>query len=429
VSRAALFAIVLSGLQWPQPEQQRLPPPAPIVSHNITVLREWVQSVYRHVPGETDAALLSIAAWTRADVQAAWVDVQALLAVVKDKNANIFYLQPAGERNALRTHMTRQDLLALQNLAKGVREGVGSLPLFVKRAALLHSDIAQQFQIDSESLPNEAMWSPRRFVVQTDDGQQTGVNGGIVHWEFGRVLLDAVPEAGRDEFVRSWYRATLAFKLAVEELDTPHFNHALAIFPNDAVIRYLHASLHDAFSHSGVQSVIESAKLPPKIRLEVQSEANELREAAAEYRRAIELDPALGEARLRHGRVLARQGKHKEAAAELRPALSMVRVPMLEYYARMFLGAAEEALGRTSEARALYQEAAKLYPRAQAPRVALSQLAHKSGNRAAARETLDVMFDRGSQISEEDDPWWFYQRAAGRMADQWREATYRLLPR
>jgi tetratricopeptide (TPR) repeat protein len=429
VSRFALFALVLFGLQWPQPGQQRLPPPAPIVSHNITVLREWVQSVYRHVPGETDAALLSMAAWTRDDVQAAWVDVQALLAVVKDKNANVFYLQPAGERNAFRTHMTRQDLLALQNLAKGVRERVGSLPLFVKRAALLHSDIAQQFQINSQAVPNEAMWSPPRLVVQTYDGQQTGLNGGIVHWEFGRVLLDAVPDAGRDEFVRSWYRASLAFKLAMEELDTPHFVRALAIFPNDAVIRYLHASLHDAFSNSAVQSVVESARLPPRIRLEVRSEANELREAESEYRRAIDLDPAFGEARLRHGRILARQGKHTEAAAELRQALSMVRVPMLEYHARLFLGAEEEALGRTNEARALYQQAAALYPRAQSPRVALSQLAHKSGSRTAARETLDVMFDRGSQISGEDDPWWFYQRSAGRMADEWRNATYRLLPR
>jgi tetratricopeptide (TPR) repeat protein len=271
------------------------------------------------------------------------------------------------------------------------------------------------------------MSSPRRFVVRTDDGQQTGINGGIVHWEFGRVLLDAMPQPGQDQFVRRWYHASLAFKLAIEDLDTPHFDHAVAVFPNDAVIRYLNASLHDAFSHSAVQSVLESARLPPRVRLQVRAEASELREAESEYRRAIELEPSLGEARLRYGRILGRLGKRSEAAAQLRQALAMMGVPMLEYYARMFLGAEEEALGRMNEARALYQQAAKLYPRAQAPRVALSQLAHRSGNRIAARETLDVMFDRGSLISGEDDPWWFYQRSAGRMADEWREATYRLL--
>lgn len=429
MTRLAALALVGLAVQWPAPEQQRLLKPPPVVSHNIAVLRGWVQAVHRHVPGETDAALLTIAAWTRDEVQAAWVDVQALLAIVKDKNANGFYIQPTGDRLVFRTLLTRQDLDAMRELAADIRDGAGSLPLFAKRAAMLHSDVAQEFQINSEALPNDAVWSPRRFVVQTDDGQQTGVNGGIVHWEFGRVLLDAVPDAGRDEFVRGWYRSSLAFKLGVEELDTPHFDHALKVFPNDPVLRYLHACLHDAFSHPAVQSVVGAARLPPRIRLDVRSEADEMREAEAEYRRAIELDPSLGEARLRHGWILARQKKHAEAAAQLRQALSSVREPILDYFARMFLGAEEEALGRTSEARALYQQAAKVYPRAQAPRVALSQLAHKSGNRADAREILDVMFERGSQINGDDDPWWFYQRSAGRMANEWREATYRLLPR
>ena len=429
MTRLAFLAMAGLALQWPAPEQQRLKPPTPIVSHNVTVLRDWVQAVHRHVPGESDAALLSIAAWTRDDVQAAWVDVQALIAIVKNHDANAFYVQPAGPRLALRTFLTRQDLAALRELAASVRDGAGSLPLFVKRASLLHSDIAQEFQINSEAMPNDAMWSPRRIVLQTTDGQQTGLNGGIVHWELGRLLLDAVPDAGRDEFVRSWYRASLAFKLVMEELDTPHFVRALAIFPNDAMIRFQHAALHDAFSQPAVQGVVESAQLPPRVRLEVRSEATELREADSEYRRAADLDPVFAEARLRRGRILGRQGKHTEAAAELRQALPLLREPTLEYYALLFLGAEEEVLGRTNEARALYQQAASLYPRAQAPRIALSQLAHKTGNRTAARETLDAMFERGSLIGPEDDPWWGYQRSAGRLADEWREATYRLLPR
>jgi tetratricopeptide (TPR) repeat protein len=426
MTRLAICALVAASLQQDVPPARPLPP-APIVSHRITVLRDWVSSVRRHVPGEQDAALLSVAAWSRDDVDAAWIDVQALVAIVKDANANAFFVKPSGERITLGARVNRTDLEAMRELAKQIR--FDSLAPFLKRAAVLHSDIGYQFQINADVLPPAAMWSPRRFVVQTDDGQQKGMNGVIVHWEFGRVLLDALPNVARDDFVRQWYRASLAFKIVVEELDTPHFVRALELFPEDPVIRFLKGGLHDAFSHPAVQSVVDSAQLPPRIRLEVLPEANELRNAENEYRRALDADPAFAEARLRRGRVLARQGKHQEAAAELRQALAMLREPMLEYFARLFLGAEEEALGRFAEARGLYQQAAELYPRAQAPRVALSQLAHRSGSRAAARAALNATFERASQMATDDDPWWTYQRAPGRMADEWREASYRALVR
>jgi tetratricopeptide (TPR) repeat protein len=426
VTRLVFSALVAVASQWPTTPAQPLPP-KPIVSHNITVLRDWVSAVRRHVPGEQDAAVLSLAAWSKEDAQAAWLDVQALVAIAKEPNASAFYVKPSGERIALRSLMPRGDLEAARGLAAQVR--LDGVDRFLKRATVLHSDIAYQFQVNAAVAPPESMWSPRRFVVQTEDGQQRSLNGGIVHWEFGRVLLDLMPEVGRDEFARLWYRASLAFKLAVEELDRSHFVRAIEVFPDDAVIRFLKGGLHDAFAHPSVQSVVDSARLPPRVRLEVQSEANELRNAEGEYRRALDADPALAEARLRRGRVLARQGKHSEAAAELRQVLPTLREPLLEYFGRLFLGAEEEALGRFSEARSLYQQAGELYPRAQAPRFALSHLSHRSGSRSAARSALDAAFARSSQMAEDDDPWWTYQRVPGRMANEWREATYRALLR
>jgi tetratricopeptide (TPR) repeat protein len=241
------------------------------------------------------------------------------------------------------------------------------------------------------------------------------------------MLLTHVPDPQRDAFVRSWYRDSLAFKLAIAELDTTHFDRAIAIFPNDAVIRHLKGALHDAFAHPAVQSVAGSARLPRGIRVAVRSEGAELRAAESEYRRALDLDPGLTEARLRRGRVLARQGKHGDAVVELRAVLGFTGEPLLEYYARLFLGAEEETLGRLDHARQLYDEAAKIYPLAQSPRLASSQLAHRRGERAAARRMLDDALGPQSQ-RESDDPWWMYQASAGRQADEWREATYRLLP-
>lgn len=406
------------------------PPPAPIVSHRITVLRDWVSAVQRHIPGESDSALLSVVAWSRDDADAAWIDIQAIVTLLKNENARSFLVRPSGQRVPFRVRGTKDDYAAMRRLAEDITMRHASIDSFLKRAATLHTDVALEFQMDGDEVaPPASMTSPRRVVVQTDDGQQVGLHGGIVHWEFGRVLLDSVSDPSRDEFVRGWYRATIAHKLATEELDSAHFASALEIFPNDAVIRFQTGCLHDAFAHPAVQSVVDSAKLPPKIRLDVRSQSVELREAEAQFRRAIEIDPEFAEARLRRGRVLARQGKHHEAAAELRLALKAAREPLLEYYARLFLGAEEEALGRFAVARALYEQAATLYPHAQAPRMALSQLAHRSGNRAAARDALNTVLESSAVKGEDDDPWWTYQQAAGRQANEWIQATYRLLER
>jgi tetratricopeptide (TPR) repeat protein len=385
-----------------------------------------VTAVERHVPGEADAPLRSVTAWSRDDLQAAWIDVQALLAVVKNRDAGAFYAQPSRRQHVLRDFLTEDDVERLRKLADRIRS---SLDRFVKRAAVLHGDVAQQMDLELIPPPSSSGFAPQRLVLETNDGRPSGMRGSVVHWEFGRLLLAQVAGADRDEFVRSWYRASMAVKLATEDLDVAHFARAVAILPSDSTVRVLKGALHDALAHPAVQSAVESARLPRGVVLDVHSEAAELQNAEREFRRAVELDPTLTEARLRRGRVLARQGKHHEAAAELREALSRSSEPLLEYYVRLFLAAEEDALGRFGDARRLYEEAARLYPHAQAPRLALSQLAHRAGDRAAARAALDTAVAPVAARRADDDPWWAYQRSAGRQADEWREASYRLLPR
>jgi tetratricopeptide (TPR) repeat protein len=405
-----------------------LPPPA-IVTHRIIVLRDWVTAVHRHEPGESDAALLRAGTWSRDDVQALWIDVQILHALVKDAAAHVFHVKRPGERALSPVVLSRHDLDAMRTLAQNIPMQFASPDAFWKRTALFHTDVALQSEINKDVFPPAPLMSPGRIVLQTEDGQQVGLYSGVVHWEFARLFLDWVTDPPHDAFVRSWYRATLAHKLATEELDSLHFAHALELFPNDSVIRFQTGCLHDAFAHPAVQSVVDSAKLPARIRLDVRSESAELREAEAHFRRALDLDPSFGEARLRHGRVLARQGKHKDAASELRLAIEAAREPLLEYYARLFLGAEEEALVQLNAARTLYQQAAALYPRAQAPRLALSHLAHRMGDRAASREVLSDVLGSSAHKGTEDDPWWTYHMSAGRQAVEWMQATYRVLAR
>jgi hypothetical protein len=78
------------------------------------------------------------------------------------------------------------------------------------------------------------------------------------------------------------------------------------------------------------------------------------------------------------------------------------------YFAELFLGREEQALGRTAEARRHYELAADLYPGAQSPRLALSRLARQTGDRASAQRALRNL----GALSDVDslDPWWGFYR-------------------
>jgi tetratricopeptide (TPR) repeat protein len=145
----------------------------------------------------------------------------------------------------------------------------------------------------------------------------------------------------------------------------------------------------------------------------------ELREAEGLFRRVLEIKPDYAEARLRYGRVLGGLGKHAEAAAELRRALAGLADRQMLYLAELFLGGEEEALGNRDSARLAYQQAADLFPLAQSPLVALSQLARRSNDRAGALREIARLFafeddDRGAQ----DDPWWWYYVVQARDAEE-----------
>jgi hypothetical protein len=78
------------------------------------------------------------------------------------------------------------------------------------------------------------------------------------------------------------------------------------------------------------------------------------------------------------------------------------------YFAELLFGRAEEARGRHASAREHYQNAAALYPRAQSPRLALSQLSRQSGDRQAALQMLQTVTTLPVAAPGRTDPWWTY---------------------
>jgi tetratricopeptide (TPR) repeat protein len=132
----------------------------------------------------------------------------------------------------------------------------------------------------------------------------------------------------------------------------------------------------------------------------------------------------MGEAHLRLGRVLGLLGRHAEALAELRQAEPLLTGDELQYYAALFAGAEEEALDRLDAARERYQRASSLFPLAQSPFLALSELAHRRGDRAGAAAAMQKVFELPAALDgERDDPWWRYHIVQARNAEELLDAV------
>ncbi len=411
-------------LMVPQQQMPQLPTlqPSGVISYRVALIRDWTNAVLQHTPGEDDEALSVVRRWSADDLRDAWLGVNVLVALLANPTQKFFSAPQWGRQIPIT--VTRHDVVLLAGRAEELRRTPGHAE-FLKRAAVLHGDLALNFGPDPPPAPfNMSFLIPLRTFVKTSDGTQDSLYSGDVNWEFARILLDGVPDVKQDADVRQWYRASLSYMLLVEHLDNPHFAHALRLFVDAAEVLFLNGCLHESLANPRVQRVVQEIRLPPNTTLDVGSESWELRQAESLFGRALDVNPAHIEARLRHGRTLARLGRHADAASQLRQALDGARETLLEYYSALFLGAELEALDQFVEARTAYQRAANLFPNARAPRLALSQLTHRSGDRAAAKAELAAVL-RPYQTDLDDDPWWTYQLTCGRGASDLMDDVYR----
>ncbi len=245
------------------------------------------------------------------------------------------------------------------------------------------------------------------------DGRRVGTQAGTVHWRFGRQLLDLVRP---NDAVLLWYRATSAFLQSWDEYSElkPHLKRAREVFPDDPVLLLYEGTLHEAYSEARFQNVFERSRGEnPMYRRGIRDASGEQREAADRFEQALRIDPGLVEARIRLARITGAWGRHEEAAADLRLCVGQPLAPLLEYEARLLLGREDEALGRRDEARDAFARASALYPGAQSPRLALSQMARDDGDRAGAIAGLDFLGGRAAKhpMPFVEDPWWSMTRA------------------
>ena len=365
-------------------------------------LAEWLSSVVRHAPGQRDDPVTRLAPWPPGDVDAVLEELKKLLRAVERVDVSFWSL-------------------ALQPY--GVTD-VPALNRMLKQAAILHADVAVLYRNDSGySLPPDS-----QVNTLITDGRAVGLVAGTIHWEAGRRALDLVrPGPAADDDARLWYQATSAMLQAWGDYSglLPHLARARALFPRDAALALYDGTVHENFAEPRLQNARAQAApragpVLPCTRLDCftptsapQPQApfgtpdSEWRVAERLFRQALQIDPALSEARIRLARVLWLRGRHEEALSELQRVLTDPLPPLLRYYALGLLGREQQRLGRRDLARTAYAQASTLYPGAQSPRLGLSQLARDAGDQVQALAELEVLRQPPASDARAD-PWLDY---------------------
>ena len=343
---------------------QSLPPP--------DRLQQWLEAIDAHEPGGFGKGAIEVSTWPWAELEAAVAEAKRharLLAKAEPERANQILLQ----------------------------------------GAALHADIARLIPEDTvRRSPNQKT----AYIVR--DGRWLGVRYITMHWQLGRSLLDSVtPDPAANPGVREWYVETSSDLLRMRQIAAAvdHYARARQLFPSDPAILYGSGVLHERFGSAAMQAAAESIVESNRTSAAVSSGRVELAKAERYFRDSLAHRPEHVEARIRRGRVLDDLGRHDEASDELRRAMADGASGPLLYLAELFLGRAEEASGRYERARAAFEHASALYPNAQSPRLALSQIARRMGDRRAAQRELQMIARLPDDERRREDPWWFYYDA------------------
>ncbi len=374
-------------------------------------LRGWIDAVDTHAAGQTDAALGVVTAWTYEDLELMRPYVEALFGL------------PAAQRSARavrRRSLGSNDTAAIAVLTRSLL-GRGDVVVFMKRAVILHTDAALVGGMPLVVTPPSVLKSDprqqqRNVDVRSHDGQVSHFELQNLHWEYAMDVLEALPaKPAPDPFIGQWYRAIGAhFAHGGQFADAlRHFQRARRVAGQDAGVLYGEACLQETLGAPPVQDYVRVTVLPNGLLIRgIESPQSHFRRAESLLRQALAADPALIEASLRLGRVLTRLEKYDEALSHLRTAMTGSDDRATVYYAHLFAGDANHALGRLDEARRQYEQAIGIYPDSQAARLALGSVLRAIGDRPAALSAIDPML-RTPARGPDDDPWWEYYAGDG----------------
>ena len=358
-----------------------------------------------HQPGVADQPVFVAGGWSPTVVDNLPAEIASIRRLMRDPRANAFPLpieMDAGRFAEI--FYSRREMEALRGAAI-MAAGAGNDADVIARGIVLHTDAA-------------ILGGGTGTSLRYTDGQEMKEQRSGNHWGAARVLANMLDnKAGRNADLALWFRASLAYFVASDSWDFMHAASALRRFPDDAELQFLAGCKHETLAAPRTQASLANTNLPPRVRIGVRSTQGELEEARDLFKRAIDIDARHDEARLHYGRLLMLTGRAAAAIPELRRALPDAREPEQKYFGQLFLGAALEAANQPDAARSAYQQAAALFPQAQAPRLALSHLSASRGDRQGAAQAIEPLLSQPPR-DEGDDPWWSYLRSCGRSYEE-----------
>lgn len=141
--------------------------------------------------------------------------------------------------------------------------------------------------------------------------------------------------------------------------------------------------------------------------LAVKSRTAALAAAESAFDRAIKLQPALLEAKLRLAHVYAMKRDDTRAQALANEVLAAKPPAPLQYLASLIVGGALERANQIDAAAKTYLNAILAVPDGQSAYLALAGIMHRSGQPADAAVVLERLFGRAI-TNATADPWWIY---------------------
>lgn len=407
-----------------------------IPAATVEAIDRWTGHVMSHVPGEADTAVRAVWSLTMEDRQTM-------------HGGMALFLAAATAGNQITTKFPTDARIVATGVALARSPGT---PEFLKRAAVLHGDAAMlgyrppTVRLITPDLPSQqsrasATAAPllaNRLMYLENDGQVVGFTISDWNWIFARSLLDRLKSPAADPFVGQWYHATIAFMFAQRAFGEVegHLDHAIVVLPDDARILLDRGSSEERQGLPRSQSTLSEEDLaqlrmqqfvaPLKatqrtsIGMNLGIKPAEISNRAAEgfYKRAVQRDPRLFEARVRLARLLTLRSRWNEALEVITEAPAGTAPDAIaEYYAHLFAARAERALGRLDEAAGRIRLARELFPDAQSALMAASHIAMLRADEAGAEEPMRHLALLPYKRGPEDDPWWMYETFTGRYAD------------
>lgn len=395
-------------------------------------LQAWLEAVESHTPGRMDAAARTIGAWSNREIHLVTPYITALIDLLPQSSGMLPRELRGSATRAARALATGPRLsrdersLILEELVPKVAAKMDRNDL-VRRAALLHADVMilglvdEQYHLSEEEARRQAQPSDRVMVLGVD-GQHRAYGVAPGHWRLARHLLETVSDdPAMATPSRLWYRATAAFLLFDSRWGEAevHLEYARDQGLADAALLFDAACVYDVYASRHTTTITDALRSPKGQKMiDVPSSAENLRKAERLLEEAVLLDAGFFEARVRLARIKALLGRREEAARELRPLATGDAAPVVKYFAALFLGDVEQALGRGDASIEAFRLAATLYPQAQSPRLALSALAIDHADRRGAVAELNQLLQLPAEESRRFDPWWVYHLGNGRNVEE-----------